>query len=51
MAMPGSEPISSETSSGQSIEPINQWPTPAISVSGTAWAMSEPTMRTVGILG
>ena len=45
------EPISSETSSAQSTEPIHQWPAPASSVSGTAWAMSEPTMRTVGSLG
>ena len=49
--MPGSEPVSSETSSDQSIEPISQCPAPAIRVSGTAWAMSVPTMRTVGMRG
>ena len=51
MAIPGTEPISSEISSDQSTEPIHQWPAPAISVNGTAWAMSEPTILTVGILG
>ena len=51
MAMPGIEPISSDASSAKSTEPIHQWPAPAISVSGTAWAMSEPTSLAAGSVG
>ena len=36
--MPGREPMTSEPSSTQSTDPRSQWPTPAIKVSGTAWA-------------
>src|SRR5690606_3224627 len=49
--MPGSEPTSRLPSRNQSTLPRNQWPMPAIAVSGTAWAMSEPTMRSAGIAG
>ena len=38
--MPGREPMTSEPSSPQSTDPKSQWPTPAIKVSSTAWAMS-----------
>ena len=48
--MPGIEPTSSETSIWKSTDPSHQCPAPAISVSGTACAMSEPTMRTIGEL-
>ena len=51
MTMPGIEPISSTPSKRQSTAPIAQWPMPATSVSGTAWAMSEPTMRAIGRRG
>jgi len=43
-AIPGNDPTNSEPSSDQSIDPRNQWPMPAMSVSGTAWAISEPTI-------
>jgi hypothetical protein len=46
--MPGREPMTSEPSNTQSTDPRSQWPTPAIKVSGTAWAMSEPTSRAIG---
>ena len=43
--------MTSEPSSTQSTDPKSQWPTPAIKVSGTAWAMSEPTSRAIGVRG
>src|SRR6267143_1381781 len=43
--MPGSEPIRRAASSFQSTTPAAACPRPATSVSGTAWAMSVPTMR------
>ncbi|ABA50633.1 hypothetical protein BURPS1710b_3197 [Burkholderia pseudomallei 1710b] len=49
--IPGTDPISSDTSIAQSTEPSIQCPTPATSVSGTACAMSEPTMRVVDSAG
>ena len=49
--MPGREPMTSEPSNTQSTDPRSQWPTPAIKVSGTAWAMSEPTSRAIGVRG
>src|SRR6516164_6587441 len=49
--MPGREPMTSEPSSTQATDPKSQWPTPAIKVSGTAWAMSEPTRRAIGVRG
>ncbi len=39
--------MSSESEQYQSTPPISQCPKPAISVSGTAWAMSEPTSLAV----
>jgi hypothetical protein len=45
--MPGMEPVSSHPTMAVSTEPMIQWPMPAISVNGTACAMSEPTMRGV----
>ena len=33
----------------KSTDPSHQCPAPAMSVSGTAWAMSEPTMRTIDL--
>jgi hypothetical protein len=41
--------MTSEPSSTQSTDPRSQWPTPAIKVSGTAWAISEPTRRAIGM--
>ena len=49
--MPGREPMTSEPSNIQSTDPRSQWPTPAIKVSGTAWVMSEPTSRAIGVRG
>ncbi len=49
--MPGSEPARSTPISCQSIAPIAQCPMPATSVSGTACAISEPTMRAIGRRG
>src|SRR5580658_2995668 len=49
--IPGMAPLSNEPSNFQSTEPSHQCPAPAISVSGTAWAMSEPTMLTIGSSG
>src|SRR6185437_10137245 len=49
--MPGIEPTRSERSIWKSTEPSPQCPAPAIRVSGTAWAMTEPTMRTIGDFG
>ena len=49
--MPGTEPISSETSSRRSTLPIHQCARPAISVSGTACTMSDPTIRATGMRG
>src|SRR5882762_5262938 len=43
--MPGSEPMRRAPSSFQSTAPAAACPSPATSVSGTAWAMSVPTMR------
>src|SRR6185437_449903 len=51
MIMPGIEPASRDTSMWTSTDPSHQCPAPAISVSGTACAISEPTMRTIGDLG
>jgi len=51
MTIPGSEPISRTAIKCQSIAPSAQCPMPAISVSGTACAMSEPTMRDIGSCG
>src|SRR5690348_5861243 len=51
MTMPGTDPVSSVTSSDQSTVPSIQWPIPASSVSGTACAMSEPTMTAIGMRG
>ena len=42
--MPGIEPTRSEASIDQSTAPSNQYPEPAMRVSGTAWAMSLPTI-------
>src|SRR5579859_4984732 len=49
--MPGIDPTSSHITIDQSVEPIHQCPSPATSVSGTACAMSEPTMLAIGSLG
>src|SRR6267378_1455325 len=43
--MPGSEPMRRAPSSFQSTAPAAACPSPATSVSGTAWAMSVPTIR------
>src|SRR5207248_2390716 len=51
MMIPGMEPTSSDPSRCQLMEPSIQWPSPATSVSGTACAMSDPTMRVIGMLG
>jgi len=48
---PGNDSTSSEPMMCQSTVPIIQCPAPAMSVSGTAWAISEPTMLTIGSLG
>src|ERR1700690_1953000 len=49
--MPGMEPTSSDPSIWKSTDPSHQCPAPAISVSGTACAISDPTMRTIGDFG
>src|SRR3989454_4746966 len=49
--MPGSEPMRRAPSSFQSTAPAAAWPSPATSVSGTAWAMSVPTIRATARLG
>src|SRR5438105_579176 len=49
--MPGREPTSRAPSSFQSTAPAAACPRPATSVSGTAWAMSVPTMRATARLG
>src|SRR3569623_842488 len=46
--MPGSEPSSRLPNNTKSTVPMWRWPSPATAVSGTAWAMSVPTMRAVG---
>src|SRR5258706_9007109 len=43
--MPGSEPMRRAPSNFQSTAPAAACPSPATSVSGTAWAMSVPTIR------
>ena len=48
--IPGSEPVSREISTSQFSDPMIQWPVPAKNVSGTAWAISEPTIRAIGSL-
>src|ERR1700726_801389 len=48
---PGIEPINKVVSKLRSTDPRNQWPMPAARVSGTACAISDPTMRATGILG
>ena len=47
----GKEPTSSEPNMCQSAEPSIQCPSPATSVKGTAWAMSEPTILAMGSWG
>ena len=49
--MPGNKPTSSAPRSLQLVEPRSQCPAPARSVSGTACAISDPTIREAGILG
>ena len=49
--IPGIDPASSDSISVKSTDPMSQWPMPAISVSGTAWAMSLPAIRATGSLG
>src|SRR2546423_1281605 len=49
--MPGRDPASRAPSSCQSTAPAAACPRPATSVSGTAWAMSVPTMRATARLG
>src|SRR5882762_169225 len=49
--MPGSEPMRRAPSSFQSTAPAAACPSPATSVSGTAWAMSVPTIRATARLG
>ena len=49
--IPGIEPMRSANMSVKSTDPISQWPMPAISVSGTAWAISLPAIRATGSLG
>src|ERR1700722_20483862 len=45
------DPLSNDVRSGQSTEPRYQWPSPATNVSGTACAMSDPTMTAIGTRG
>jgi hypothetical protein len=47
----GNEPASSEPKICQSIVPIIQCPTPAMNVSGTAWAISDPMILAIGSCG
>ena len=49
--IPGMDPASKASIRPKSTEPIHQWPRPAISVSGTAWAMSLAAMRAIGRRG
>jgi hypothetical protein len=49
--MPGMEPTSSDARIGTFTEPSIKCPSPATSVSGTACAMSDPTIRAIGSLG
>jgi hypothetical protein len=48
---PGIEPIRRLASNMRLTSPITQWPMPPSSVSGTAWAISVPTMRANGMFG
>ena len=49
--IPGIEPLSRDNSIGTFTDPNIRCAKPATSVSGTAWAISEPTMRAIGSLG
>ena len=51
MMIPGMEPASSDQHEREIDRSISQWPMPAISVSGTACAMSLPAIRATGSLG
>jgi hypothetical protein len=49
--IPGNDPANSDRSACGSSEPMAPWPMPATRVRGTACAISEPTIRAIGIRG